>query len=171
MNVLDRYINGFALHGVKPGEYIDDPSRILFIQKAVDSAKLILRTQLESTKFRRALRYAVVSMKSSSLQCIATNIIQDYLGTSIDLAVNFLLKAVTAVHCHLDIHGINRILGQVIKMFDEAEIPDSAKYVRGISETISEITHTTLSPRDQPPDIEDHGVLFDVNNLVENPVR
>jgi hypothetical protein len=55
------------------------------------------------------------------------------------------LKAVTAVHCHLDIHGINGILRQVIKMFDEAEIPDSAKYVWGISETISEITHTTLS--------------------------
>ena len=86
------------------------------------------------------------------------------------LAVSFLLKAVTAVHRHLDVHGINDILRQVIKMFDEAKIPESAMYVRGVSEAISDIMHTTLSPRDEPLVVEGQGELFDINNWTGNPV-
>jgi hypothetical protein len=97
------------------------------------------------------------------------NLTQEYLTTGTYLAVNFLLKAVTVAHRHLDVHGIDGILRQVIKMFEEAKIPDSAKYVRGVSETISDIAHTALSPRDQPPEVE-QSELFDINTLMENPV-
>ena len=55
-------------------------------------------------------------------------------------------------------------------MFDEAKIPESAMYVRGVSEAISDIMHTTLSPRDEPLVVEGQGELFDINNWTGNPV-
>ena len=94
---------------------------------------------------------------------------KEYQATAIYLAVNFLLKAVTAVHSHLDVHSINGVLRRVIEMFDEAQSPDSAKYVLGILETITDITHITVSPMFQPPDTE-NAALFDINNFRENPV-
>jgi hypothetical protein len=55
-------------------------------------------------------------------------------------------------------------------MFNEAKIPDSAKYVRGVSDSISDITHITLSPPDQLPEVEQQGELLNINTLMENPV-
>lgn len=37
-----------------------DPARIAYIQKALDSASLIIQTQFESVKFRKAFQYTMV---------------------------------------------------------------------------------------------------------------
>jgi hypothetical protein len=89
------------------------------------------------------------------------------LATGTYLAVNFLSKAVAAAHRHLDVHGINVILKQVTKMFEEAKITDFAKYVRGVSSSISDITHTIL---DQITEVQQQGELLQVGTLMGNPV-
>lgn len=56
------YINGTAIHGIEPESASKPPdtNRLEFLQKALDNASLLIRTQFESDNFRRRLRYTLV---------------------------------------------------------------------------------------------------------------
>lgn len=50
------------MHGVESAEdLISDPIRLGFIQRALDSASLIIQTQVESEAFRQSFHYTMVS--------------------------------------------------------------------------------------------------------------
>lgn len=56
------YINGLALQGMgSVDDLSSDPVRIGFIQRALESASLMIQTQYESPDFRRSFKYTMVS--------------------------------------------------------------------------------------------------------------
>jgi hypothetical protein len=69
LTLCASYINGLAMHGVESAEeLLSDPTRIGFIQRALDSASLIIQTQYESEAFRQAFRYTMVRFSKLSKQ-------------------------------------------------------------------------------------------------------
>lgn len=51
------------MHGVEsPEDLMSDPIRLGFIQRALDSATLIIQTQFESETFRQSLYYTMVRL-------------------------------------------------------------------------------------------------------------
>lgn len=48
------------MHGVESADDFLDASRQAFVQKALDSAALLIQTQFESETFRRDIRYTIV---------------------------------------------------------------------------------------------------------------
>lgn len=53
------------MHGVElSSDLMSDPIRLGFIQRALDSASLIIQTQFESETFRKSFHYTMVRYKT-----------------------------------------------------------------------------------------------------------
>ncbi|KAJ0413377.1 hypothetical protein BJY00DRAFT_61260 [Aspergillus carlsbadensis] len=149
------FINGFALHGIGSDNGVQDPSRLAFVQTALDNACLLIRTQFESDNFRRRFRYTI-----------------DYNGTTTYQAINFILKAIQAAYQYIQCGEALTALRKAAQMFEEAGAPEAAKEVRQEQRKMAVLTQTILSPieddnlRPGPATIDDE-TFFDIPNFLD----
>ncbi|RAK95080.1 fungal specific transcription factor domain-containing protein [Aspergillus ibericus CBS 121593] len=125
---MKMYINGFALHGLEPAER-PDPNRLVFIQKALKHATLLIRSQFESDKIRRQFQYTI-----------------DYHGSSTYQAISFILKAIPATHQYLQCGDSIRALHQAAQMFQEAGATEAARDIQREQKKMALLTQTVVSP-------------------------
>ncbi|KAL2825076.1 hypothetical protein BDW59DRAFT_76583 [Aspergillus cavernicola] len=148
------YINGFALHGMGPDGDVLDPNRLSFVQKAMDNACLLIRTQFESDQFRRRFRYTI-----------------DYNGTSTYQAINLILKAISTAYAYLQCGEAITALRQAAQMFEEAGATDAAREVRREQKRMASLTQTVLTPTEDTNSVPDpatiDGNLFDIPNFLD----
>ncbi|CEJ61253.1 hypothetical protein PMG11_09790 [Penicillium brasilianum] len=150
---MKLYINGLALQGMGSVDDLSlDPVRIGFIQRALDSASLMIQTQYESPGFRRSFKYTM-----------------DYSGIPAYYAILFILKALPLAHSFVDSRHLLTRVQQAAEMFEEAGAQDTANELRRDSDLLAELTQTALSPRvaqNSSSDIQ-LSELFDIPNFLE----
>lgn len=151
------YINGTALHGMEPesASKAPDTNRLEFLQKALDNASLLIRTQFESDNFRRRLRYTLVCLPSIKnlvqFTCLTT-LMQDYKGVPTYQAISFILKAIPAAHQYLQCGESVTALHQAAQMFEEAGCADAARDVRREQKKIAQLTQIILPSTEEATD-------------------
>ncbi|ETS74222.1 hypothetical protein PFICI_14088 [Pestalotiopsis fici W106-1] len=145
---LKIYINGFALYGVQPDSDAPDRIRLGYVQEALDSAILVIRTQCDSPALRKGLRYTM-----------------DYNGITTYHAINYILKAMTAAHQHLNYSMVFPALHQAAQMFEGAGSVDAANDIRKEQDKLAMLTNTVLSP-----EVLEHGnAEREANQLFDIP--
>lgn len=173
-NTLCSYINGFALYGVRPDSDAPDKTRIDYIQQALNSAILVIRTQYDSPALRKGLRYTMVSLPLPQicLLQIALKLAQDYNGVTAYNAINFIFKAMNAAHNHLNYSMVFPILHQAAEMFEQAGAVEAANNIRHEQDRLAMMTNTVLSP-----EVLEHGAaereanaLFDIPSFWDEAV-
>ncbi|CAI7636475.1 unnamed protein product [Penicillium glandicola] len=148
---IKLYINGLALQGVgSENDLSSDPARIEFIQRALDSASLIIQTQYESDQFRQAFHYTM-----------------DYFGTPTYYAISFILKAVPLAYNFIDCRRLLGRVRQAAHMFQEAGALDAANELRQSVDRIAAATQTVLSPEAEA--LENPGIEIPLNRLFDIP--
>ncbi|KAJ5578606.1 uncharacterized protein N7459_007570 [Penicillium hispanicum] len=150
---MKLYINGLALQGMESVEDLrSDPARIEFVQRALDSASLMIQTQHESPAFRRALKYTI-----------------DFSGIPSYYAISFILKALPLAHSFVDTPHLLTRVEQAAEMFAEAGAQDTANELRRDINRMAALTQTVLSPRvvqDSSGDVP-LSELFDIPSFME----
>ncbi|KAF7516461.1 hypothetical protein G7054_g14143 [Neopestalotiopsis clavispora] len=126
---LKIYINGFALYGVQQDSDAPDRIRLGYVQEALDSAILVIRTQCDSPALRKGLRYTM-----------------DYNGITTYNAINYILKAMTVAHQYLNYSMVFPALHQAAQMFEGAGSVDAANDIRKEQDKLAMLTNTVLSP-------------------------
>ncbi|KAJ6069406.1 hypothetical protein N7499_011293 [Penicillium canescens] len=110
---MKLYINGLVLQGLElPHDLDSDPARIEYIQRAFETACLIIRSQFDSTRLRKSFKFAM-----------------DYIAIPTNYAISFILKILPLAHMHVDCKKALIRLRQAAEIFEEA----------GALETASEI--------------------------------
>ncbi|PYI07542.1 hypothetical protein BO78DRAFT_396400 [Aspergillus sclerotiicarbonarius CBS 121057] len=148
------YINGFALHGLDSADERPDPNRLAFIQKALDNASLLIRTQFESDNIRRQFQYTI-----------------DYHGSPMYQAISFILKAIPATYQYLQCSESVNALRQAAQMFQEAGATEAAREVRREQKKMALLTQTVVSPSEgssaHDSAIVDGGRIFDIPSFLD----
>ncbi|PWY87961.1 hypothetical protein BO94DRAFT_565816 [Aspergillus sclerotioniger CBS 115572] len=123
------YINGFALHGMEASDEHPDPNRLVFIQKALVNANLLIRSQFESDNIRRQFQYTI-----------------DYHGSPTYQAISFIIKAIPATYQYLQCGESVTALHQAAQIFHEAGATEAAREIRRELKKMALLTQTVLSP-------------------------
>ncbi|KGO46783.1 hypothetical protein PEX1_001800 [Penicillium expansum] len=149
---MKLYINGLALQGVgSVDELTSDPARVEFIQRALDSASLIIQTQYESDEFKRAFQYTM-----------------DYFCTPTYYAISFIFKALPLAYNFVDSQRLLARVRQAAHMFQQAGAYDAANELRQGVDRIGALTQTILSPESLDPEIEiPLNALFDIPSFID----
>ncbi|PYI31842.1 hypothetical protein BP00DRAFT_473995 [Aspergillus indologenus CBS 114.80] len=149
---LKIYVNGLALHGKVSQHVSADTDRVAFIEKALDSACLLLQTQFESKEFRQMLPYS-----------------GDYNLVTTYYAIEFMLKALEvasgAVNCGLVLSRLR----QGAQLLEEAGAAESADKVRDELHMLEQVMRTSLPPEGLVADLDQAAgeSLFDIPNLLD----
>ncbi|VUC25571.1 unnamed protein product [Clonostachys rosea] len=147
------YINGFVLHGLEATGDFSNGKYLAFVQKAFDSALLLIRTQWESDQFREGLRYTM-----------------DYNGYTTYYAINFILNAMTIAHMHLKHGNVFEMLQRAAQMYEQAGAVEAANEVRRERERIADLTQTAITPQAVASvgAIEaENPVLYDISSFLD----
>ncbi len=124
-----------------------------FIQKAIDSASLLIQTQFESEDFRGGLRYTIVRTKPkspdprSAALFILLIFSQDYNGTPTYQASGFIMKALGAEYARLDCRKPIAALLQAAQMFEQAGAAEVAAEIRREQERLALLSQTVIFSR------------------------
>ncbi|KAH8669091.1 hypothetical protein BX600DRAFT_267017 [Xylariales sp. PMI_506] len=149
---LKIYVNSFSIHVPKLIGGTIDAKRLPFIQRAVDHAVLLLKTQTLSKSFRQTLPYSL-----------------DYNAVTTHYAIMILLKAITAAHNSLNYGSMFVALLQTAQMFEEAGAANIATIIRQQRGKLASITQTQLQPMNvsqMDAGLEEEDDLFDIPGLL-----
>ncbi|RAO64684.1 uncharacterized protein BHQ10_000696 [Talaromyces amestolkiae] len=142
------------MHGVElADDLMSDPIRLGFIQRALDSASLIIQTQFESETFRQSFHYTM-----------------DYNGTPTYYAIGFILKALPIAHEFVDCKRLLVMLQQAARMFEQAGAIDAANELRTDGERLAALTQTVVSPEVFTNSEAPFPTLFDIPSFFDEMV-
>lgn len=145
-------MNGLALHGKESQHGSADTNRMAFIQKALDSACLLLQTQFESKEFRQMLPY------SGDYNLVTTYYAIEFMSKALEVASG-------AVNCGLVLSRLR----QGVQLLEEAGTAESAAKARNGLRVLEQVMRTSLPPEGLVGEIDqDAGEsLFDIPNLLD----
>ncbi|PYI19536.1 hypothetical protein BO99DRAFT_384308 [Aspergillus violaceofuscus CBS 115571] len=149
---LKIYVNGLALHGKVSQHGSADTNRVAFIQKALDSACLLLQTQFESKEFRQMLPYS-----------------GDYNLVTTYYAIEFMPKALEVASAAVNCGLVLSRLRQGAQLLEEAGAAESASKVRDELHMLKQVMRTSLPPEGLVADLDQAAgeSLFDIPNLLD----
>ncbi|RAH65885.1 fungal specific transcription factor domain-containing protein [Aspergillus aculeatinus CBS 121060] len=149
---LKIYVNGLALHVKEPQQGSADTNRMAFIQKALDSACLLLQTQFESKEFRQMLPYS-----------------GDYNLVTTYYAIEFMSKALEVASGAVNSGLVLSRLRQGVQLLEEAGAAESADKVRNGLRVLEQVMRTSLPPEGLVGEIDQAAgeSLFDIPNLLD----
>ncbi|RAH76531.1 hypothetical protein BO86DRAFT_451604 [Aspergillus japonicus CBS 114.51] len=149
---LKIYVNGLALHGKVSQHGSADTNRVAFIQKALDSACLLLQTQFESKEFRQMLPYS-----------------GDYNLVTTYYAIEFMPKALEVASAAVNCELVLSRLRQGAQLLEEAGAAESASKVRDELHMLKQVMRTSLPPEGLVADLDQAAgeSLFDIPNLLD----
>ncbi|KAL5332525.1 hypothetical protein BJX70DRAFT_392914 [Aspergillus crustosus] len=125
---LLTYINGLALQDIESAEDLtSDAARMKYIERALESACLIIQTQYNSTELRKFFHYTM-----------------DYMGTPAYYAIGFILKALPRIYPHVDCQKPLMRLHQAAQIFEEGGNLEATDQLRRDEARLTLLTQTEM---------------------------
>ncbi|OJJ97590.1 hypothetical protein ASPACDRAFT_45682 [Aspergillus aculeatus ATCC 16872] len=146
------HVNGLALHVKESQHGSADTNRMAFVQKALDSACLLLQTQFESKEFRQMLPY------SGDYNLVTTYYALEFMPRALEFARG-------AVNCGLVLSRLR----QGAQLLEEAGAAESANSVRSELRVLEQVVRTSLPPEGLVAEMDQAAgeSLFDIPNLLD----